>query len=92
MVKALCLIAALLALPPGVPAHDWTWLPPQPATGVNPCDSIGHSCPSDLHYIYDNLVDAQQRRDTFHVRHWLDSLAVWYAYNPDYRRHLHPHR
>ena len=92
MVKTFYLIIVLLALPLAGAAHDWTWLPPQPARGVNPCDAVGNSCPNDLHHIYDNLAEAQQRQDTFYVRYWSKTLRSWYAYNPDYRRHLHPHR
>lgn len=110
------LIPALLALSITAPAHDWVWLPPQPAAGVNPCDHIGNSCPSGLDYIYEHLAAVQQRQravqrpahkqhdfyekqaalqqhmDTVHMRYWTDRLSSWYAFNPDYRPHFHPHR
>ncbi|MDE0157731.1 MAG: hypothetical protein OXS28_19280 [Gammaproteobacteria bacterium] len=89
MVKRLFLIGALLA-PLTVPAHEPAWIPPAP-WGVNPCEHAGNSCPWDLHDIYDNLVEAQRRRDEPQVRHWTKALSIWHAFNPDYRRHLHSH-
>jgi hypothetical protein len=86
------LIPGLLACALGAPAHDWVWLPPQPAGGVSPCAVDVLACPPGLRHIFDELAAAQQRRDTVHVRYWTDRLAVWYAFNPDYRPHYHPHR
>ena len=91
MVKALCLIAALLTLPPGVPAHEPDLLPPTP-WGVNPCDLPRVRCPLDLWHIHENLVQAQQNAGQRDINYWQRQLRTWYAYNPDYRRHLHPHR
>ena len=91
MIKRL-LISCLLAWSLSAAAHDWAWLPPQPASGVNPCAAAGNACPSGLRHIYDELAAAQQRREAPYVRYWTDRLSTWYAYNPDYRPHYHPHR
>ncbi len=90
MCRAL-ILTALLTLPVVALAHEPHWLPPAP-WGVNPCDLPRVRCPLALINIHDNLVLAQRRQDTTQERYWLDRLAGWYAYNPDYRHHLHPHR
>lgn len=84
------LITALLTLPLGVPAHEPLWLPPTP-WGVNPCDLPRVRCPLALRSIHENLIQAQQYGDKQGIDHWHRRLRTWYAFNPDYRRHLHPH-
>lgn len=91
MVKALCLITALLALPPGAPAHEALRVPPAP-WGINPCELPRAHCPSSLAFIHERLVDAQRVQRPASERRWQDRLTTWYAFNPAWRRHLHPHR
>ena len=85
------LISTLLVLPLTGAAHEPLWVPPTP-TAVNPCELARVRCPLALRRIHEHLRRAQLEADEPGVDYWRRRLRTWYAYNRDYRRHLHPHQ
>lgn len=85
------LAPALLALSLQAPAHDPVLVPPTP-WGVNPCEMSRVRCPLGLRLVHKHLVQAMLDADTSAIDYWQRRLRTWYAYNPDYRPHYHPHR
>jgi len=81
----------LLVLPVTAPAHEPLWVPVTPA-GVSPCELPRVRCPLSLQRIHRHLSAAVVEADQAALDYWWRRLRIWYAFNPDYRHHLHPHR
>ena len=85
------LVPALLAWSVQAPAHDPVLVPPMP-WGVNPCEMSRVRCPLGLRRVHEGLIQAIRTADSDGLDYWQRRLRTWYAYNPDYRPHYHPHR